>query len=288
MASYQPPEAQQADSRFIRDAMREPMLTREAEAALARRWTDEQDPAALQALVTSHMRLAVSMAAKYRGYGLAFGDLIQQGNMGLMTAAMRFDPDREVRFATYAVWWIRAAIQDFVLRNWSMVRLGTTAAEKSLFFNLRRLRNKIAGAEVEIMSDDQRQWIADQLDVDLATVESMEARLAATDQSGNAPIGQDGDAEWQDLLVDGAPSPEDRAIDARDGAIRRRWLDDALATLPAREELILRRRYMTDEGCTLEVLGRQLGVTKERVRQLEKRALDRVRDLVQDRDRPAP
>ncbi|NIR59518.1 MAG: sigma-70 family RNA polymerase sigma factor, partial [Gammaproteobacteria bacterium] len=204
--------------------MKAPLLTRERETDLAQAWAQRQDEDALHELVSAHARLVVSQASAYRGYGLAMSDLLQEGNLGLMQAAARFDPDREVRFSTYAVWWIRAAIQDFVLRNWSIVRTGTTTPEKSLFFNLRRLRAKIAGTDAGISDTDARGKIADELKVQLKQVETMESRLSGPDQSANAPLGEDGSSEWQDLLVDDGPSPEDLVQKTRDNQVRAKWL----------------------------------------------------------------
>lgn len=282
MASRFPIDSQTATHRYIREAMRTPLLSREEEVALTHRWVDAGDGAALDRLVAAHARLVVSQAQAYRGYGLAMADLLQEGNVGLMEAAARFDPDRNVRFSTYAVWWIRAAIQDFVLRNWSMVRLGSTTQEKALFFNLRRLRAKIAGADGALEADGARRRIAAALEVQLGQVEKMEARLAGPDQSANAPLGEDGVSEWQDLLVDDAPSPEDTVQRGRDGALRSRWLKKALTGLPAREQHIIRKRHLRDEATTLAELGAELGISKERVRQIEHRALRELRRRVLD------
>jgi RNA polymerase sigma-32 factor len=282
MASSEQVDSQTATQRYIRDAMKAPLLTREREVALAQAWAQDRDQAALDELVSSHARLVVSQATAYRGYGLSMSDLVQEGNLGLMQAAARFDPDREVRFSTYAVWWIRAAIQDFVLRNWSMVRLGTTTQEKALFFNLRRLRAKIAGADGQISDADARTKIADELKVQLNQVENMESRLSGPDQSANAPLGEDGSSEWQDLLVDDGPSPEDMVQKSRDNAMRGRWLKTALTALPAREQHIIRERHLKEQSTTLAELGEELGISKERVRQIEHRALQELRRRVLD------
>jgi len=276
MAHTDDPTTQKANLEYIKTAMREPMLERDHEFALARRWHDG-DVAALHELVRSYTRLVISLASRFRNYGLPVGDLIQEGNVGLMQAAARFEPDREVRFSTYASWWIRSAMQDYILRNWSIVRTGTTAAQKSLFFNLRRLRAKIEGAS-EGLSEDGRQWIADQLDVGIADVKEMEMRLGAADQSLNAPLRETGDDEWQDLLADSGPNPEDVVIGMRDSATRSKWLAEAIGDLSPREQTIIRQRRLVDESVTLEELGRELGVSKERVRQLEQRALTKLRD----------
>jgi len=275
-------DSQTATQRYIRQAMRAPLLTRERETELAQAWAQDRDEEALHEMVGAHARLVVSQATAYRGYGLAMSDLLQEGNLGLMQAAARFDPDREVRFSTYAVWWIRAAIQDFVLRNWSMVRLGTTTQEKALFFNLRRLRAKIAGTDAGISDTDARDKIATELKVQLRQVETMESRLSGPDQSANAPLGEDGSSEWQDLLVDDGPSPEDLVQKTRDNRVRAKWLKTALTALPEREQHIIRERHLKEQSTTLAELGEELGISKERVRQIEHRALQELRRRVLD------
>jgi RNA polymerase sigma-32 factor len=223
------------------------------------------------------MRLVISMATRFRNYGLPMADLVQEGNVGLMQAAARFDPEREVRFSTYASWWIRSAIQDYVLRNWSIVRTGTTAAQKSLFFNLRRLRAKINDLDDALVSTESRTWIARHLGVPERDVETMVARMSAGDRSLNAPISTDGDGEWQDLLADDSATP-DQAVEARRDASRRRaWIADALSALNERELMIIRERRLGEETVTLEILGQRLGISKERVRQIEHQALGKLR-----------
>ena len=246
---------------------------RDQELGLA--WAERGDEAALAALVDAHRRLAVAAAVKYRGYGLPLADLIQEGNLGLMQAAERFDPSRGVRFATYAIWWVRAAIQSYVLRNWSMVRLGTTTADKTLFFRLRRLSERVSGESREEM----RRRIADDLQVDVEAVEAMANRLVAPDQSVNTPVTDDGFGEWQDLLVDDAPSPEEHVARHSDAAVRARWLKAALDTLPERERRIIEARHMREQAATLNELGADMGISKERVRQLERRAIGRLQHL---------
>jgi len=275
--------SRKANLRFIRSAMSTPLLTREHEQDLARRWREEDDEVALHELVTAYTRLVAGMASRYRHYGLPIGDLIQEGNVGLMQAAARFEPERAVRFSTYATWWVRSAMQDYVLRNWSIVRTGTTSAQKALFFNLRRLRARIEGRSGEPLTDAGRLRIATDLKVGTRDVEAMEARLAGTDQSLNLPVGEDGDDEWQNFLADDRPSPEAVTIERRDASIRSRWLSEALSELPPRERKIVRDRLLREETVTLEELGRELGVSKERVRQLERRALDRLRTSITER-----
>ncbi len=278
MAHIDDPKTQRANLNFIKTSMKEPLLEREREFELARRWREENDEMALHELVRSYMRLVVSTASRFRNYGLPMGDLVQEGNVGLMQAAARFEPQREVRFSTYATWWIRSAMQDYVLRTWSIVRTGTTAAQKSLFFNLRRLRARIDDSMGARLSDEGRQTIAEQLNVDVGEVESMEVRLSGLDQSLNAPLSDSSDDDWMDFLPDSGPSPETVAIGMRDAETRSRWLAEALRELSPREQTIIRQRRLTDEGATLEELGRELGVSKERVRQLESRALGKLKD----------
>ncbi|MFC7333691.1 RNA polymerase factor sigma-32 [Rhodocista pekingensis] len=278
MAHIDDPETQRANLTFIKASMKEPLLSRDHEFDLAKRWRERGDEAALHELVRSYTRLVVATAARFRNYGLPMGDLVQEGNVGLMQAAARFEPDREVRFSTYAAWWIRSAMQDYILRNWSIVRTGTTAAQKALFFNLRRLRAKIEDSpSAGALSPDGRRRIAEELNVDESDVESMEMRLAAADQSLNSPVAEGGDDEWQDFLSDQRPSPEDVVIGMRDGRMRSKWLAEALGELSPRERTIIAQRRLRDDGATLEELGRVLGVSKERVRQLEHRALMKLR-----------
>lgn len=266
-----------AEIRFIRSCMQAPYLDREHELALALAWRDRRDQAAFGELILAHMRLVVAAALRMRGYGLPLGDLVQEGTVGLMEAASRFDPDRGLRFSTYATWWIRAAMQDFVLRNWSIVRSGTTASQKSLFFNLRRLRQRIADPTRRTMNEAELQRLADALGVTWREVEAMEQRLAAADSSLNAPLGETGEDSWQDTLADDRPTPEEIVSDADDTEHRHGLLATALDRLPARERRIIQARQLAEDNATLEELGRELGVSKERVRQLERRAFSRLR-----------
>ncbi|MEJ1994017.1 MAG: RNA polymerase factor sigma-32 [Limibacillus sp.] len=273
-------DSDRANRQFVRDAMNAPLLSREEEVELAKAWVEERDERAMHKIVRAHARLVVSLASKFRGYGLPSADLIQEGYLGLLQAAERFDPGREVRFSTYAVWWIRAAIQDYILRNWSVVRVGTTTSEKSLFFNLRRLRAKIAEASAGYMSPEAVGSIAKELKVKRQQVERMEVRLSVPDQSMNVPVGEEGDMEVQDMLVDQRPGPEEVVTDLRDNQTRARWLSRALRKLPQREEMIIRQRHLVEDSVTLEDLGKELGISKERVRQLEQRALKTLRKLI--------
>ncbi|MCB1562789.1 MAG: RNA polymerase factor sigma-32 [Alphaproteobacteria bacterium] len=278
MAHIDDPQTQQANKAYIRQSMDAPLLEKEMEQDLARRWKDHGDEKALHRLIEAHMRLAVSTATRFRNYGLPMGDLIQEGNIGLMQAAERFDPDRDIRFSTYASWWIRAAIQDYVLRNWSIVRTGTTSAQKSLFFNLRRLRAKIENRrEREGLDDEDRQEIAQTLKVRPQDVEAMEGRMAASDKSLDAPLTDESESSWQDMLADEAPSPEEIVVGMKDSQSRSKWLHDALSALPDREQTIIRQRHLDHETVTLEELGKSLGISKERVRQLEQRAMERMK-----------
>lgn len=277
MAYIDDPETQRANLKYIRTSMNEPLLEKDHELDLARRWREDEDEAALHELIKAHTRLVISLASRFRNYGLPMGDLIQEGNIGLMQAANRFDPERDIRFSTYATWWIRASIQDYILRNWSIVRTGTTAAQKSLFFNLRRLRARINDIGGTGMTQEAREKIARELRVSLRDVESMEIRLGAADQSLNAAIGETGEDSWQDFLSDERPSPELAVAGLRDAASRSRWLAEALSDLTPRERVIIERRRLVEEGATLEELGRELGVSKERIRQIESRAMDKLR-----------
>lgn len=270
-------ESQDGARTFVRAAMKQPLLAADYELELARRWRDEGDEQALHDLTSAYMRLVISMAARFKRYGLSMSDLVQEGNVGLMQAAARFEPERAVRFSTYAAWWIRSAIQDFVLRNWSIVRTGTTAAQKSLFFNLRRLRARLDDMSEQGVSPENRSKIAIELGVEETEVDAMASRLAASDRSLNAPLAEAGDAEWQDLLPDNGIAPEEAVMETHDGEVRGRWIAQALKTLSARELFIITERRLTEEGATLESLGRRLGVSKERVRQIEHAALAKLR-----------
>ncbi len=269
-----------ADRKFVKLAMAAPMLDRDHELNLARRWRDDHDEDALHELCTAYMRLVVAVASRFRHYGLPMSDLVQEGNVGLMLAAARFEPERELRFSTYATWWIRSCVQDFILRNWSIVRTGTTTAQKSLFFNLRRLRVLLRDPSEGGLSPESRTYVATQLRVDEKDVDRMAARLSASDRSLNAPIGEDGEAEWQDLLADETALPEDETMLTRDRATRSAWLAEALADLTEREMMIIRERRLVEDGVTLESLGQKLGVSKERVRQIEHQALNKLKSAL--------
>jgi RNA polymerase sigma-32 factor len=263
---------------FVRAAMQAPYLEREEEHDLAVRWRDGKDQAALHRLTSAHMRLVIAVAARFRNFGLPMSDLIQEGHVGLLEAAARFEPDREVRFSTYATWWIRASIQDYILRNWSIVRGGTSSSQKALFFNLRRLRARLA------QTTDQRPRvvihaeIAKAIGVSTADVEMMDSRLSGPDASLNAPIREDeGSADRQDFLVDKVPLPDEIVGETIDTERRMTWLRSALKVLNERELMIVKQRRLQEEGATLESLGESLGISKERVRQIENRALEKLK-----------
>ena len=270
----------QGSRRYIAATMNAPFLAREHEFELARRWRENDDAEAMQELVSSYARFAVRIASGFRGYGLPLGDLVQEGNVGLMEAAKRFDPDRNVRFSTYASWWVLAAIQEYILRNSSIVRIGTTAAQKSLFFNLRRLRARLTENPDGSMSDEERRHIARELGVPLAAVERMEAHLSRPDQSLNTIVGLGDTDELQDFLSDSRPSPEDVVIDRRDGLTRAAWIENALGRLTARERQIIISRFLEEEPSTLAELGVAFGVSKERIRQIEGKALGKLRSAI--------
>ena len=273
-----------ANRRYFKGAMKVPLLEQEHELELARLWRQEQNEKALHELTSAHLRLVIAMATKFRHYGLPMGDLVQEGNIGLMQAADRFDIERGVRFSTYASWWIRASIQDFILRNWSIVRTGTTAAQKSLFFNLRRLRARINDGGQNNMTHESRLFIAKELGVRLEDVETMEGRLSGNDRSLNAPMSEaDGEAnslEWQDLLVCDGPLPDDVVSEDKDSEVRRNWIKEAMETLNEREYRIISERRLGEENVTLECLGVKLGISKERVRQIEHQALDKLKSAL--------
>ena len=265
---------------FVRAAMDAPYLSREEETDLAARWRAARDQAALDRIIRAHMRLVIAIAARFRNYGLPMPDLIQEGHIGLMQAAERFDTAREVRFSTYASWWVRAAIQEYILKNWSIVRGGTSSAQKALFFNLRRLKADIARRMAEGEQLDPDREIAGQLGVSIQDVVAMQARLSGADISLNAPAG-DADAqnpgERMDLLVSDAPTPDAIVAETVDGERRLSWLQMAMGSLTERERQIVHARRLEDDAATLEALGQSLGVSKERVWQIESRALEKLK-----------
>jgi RNA polymerase sigma-32 factor len=267
---------------LIREAMKAPYLARDEERDLALRWKEHRDQEALQKITLAHMRLVISMASKFRYFGLSMNDLIQEGHVGLMEAAARFEPEREVRFSTYATWWIRASMQDYVLRNWSIVRGGTSSAQKALFFNLRRLRAKLARESGTVDKAVFYREVAHALGVAEGDVAMMDARLAGPDASLNAPVSDDstGASDRMDFLVCDDPLPDEVVGSAIDVERRAEWLSSALDSLNPRELKIIRERRLREEGATLESLGERLGISKERVRQIESRALEKLRSAL--------
>jgi RNA polymerase sigma-32 factor len=263
-------------SRYLQDIRKFPMLQPEEELELARRWRASEDEQAAHRLVTSHLRLVAKIAMGYRGYGLPVGELISEGNVGMMQAVKRFDPDRGFRLATYAMWWIRAAIQEYILHSWSLVKMGTTAAQKKLFFNLRRLKGQMAALEEGDLQPEQVAKIAHTLQVPEQDVVSMNRRLSAPDNSLNAPVRADSEGEWQDWLVDDSDNQETVLAESEDIGNRKQLLGDALKTLNERERHILIERRLKDEPTTLEELSQQYNISRERVRQIEVRAFEKL------------
>jgi len=263
---------------LVRAAMRAPYLERDEEHVLALRWKEENDQQALHRITVAHMRLVISMASKFRHYGLPLGDLIQEGHVGLLEAAARFEPAREVRFSTYATWWIRASMQDYILRNWSIVRGGTSSAQKALFFNLRRLRARLANGAEPLSNASLYHEVSVALGVPEADVAMMDSRLSSPDSSLNAPLAdENGAAERMDFLVSEDPLPDEIVGERIDVQRRAVWLRSALGALNARELRIIEERRLSDDGATLESLGEQLGISKERVRQIEARAMEKLK-----------
>ncbi|MFU0504924.1 RNA polymerase factor sigma-32 [Pseudaminobacter sp. NGMCC 1.201702] len=268
-----------ARRKMIRAAMAAPYLERSEEHDLALRWKDHGDQEAMHRITTAHMRLVISMATKFRYFGLSMGDLVQEGYVGLLEAALRFEPDRDVRFSTYASWWIRASIQDYILRNWSIVRGGTSSAQKALFFNLRRLRARLAQGPDTLSGTALYKEVSEALGVSEADVAMMDSRLSGPDASLNAPLVDDGgrSADRMDFLISDEPLPDEVAGEAIDVERRSSWLKNALGVLNDRELRIIEERRLQDEGATLESLGQTLGISKERVRQIENRAMEKLR-----------
>ncbi len=268
-----------ARSSLIRAAMNAPYLERDEEHDLAVRWKQDRDQAAMHRIATAHMRLVISMAAKFRYFGLPMSDLIQEGHIGLLEAAARFEPEREIRFSTYATWWIRASMQDYILRNWSIVRGGTSSTQKALFFNLRRLRARLAQGSETLSNESIYSEISAALGVSRADVALMDSRLSAPDSSLNAPVVDDGSgsSDRMDFLVSSDPLPDEIVGETIDEERRTGWLRTALGVLNERELRIIRERRLQDDGATLELLGEKLGISKERVRQIESRALEKLK-----------
>ena len=268
-------------TRYLQEIRKFPMLTAEEEGTLSRRWRDSEDLEAAHKLVTSHLRLVAKIAMGYRGYGLPLGELISEGNVGMMQAVKRFDPERGFRLATYAMWWIRAAIQEYILHSWSLVKMGTTAAQKKLFFNLRRLKGQMQAIDDGDLQPEQVAKIAHALDVPEQDVVSMNRRLTAPDHSLNAAVRADGEGEWQDWLVDDSESHETAIGEREELSGRKSLLANALKTLNDRERHILIERRLKENPTTLEDLSQQYNVSRERVRQIEVRAFEKLQQAMQ-------
>lgn len=268
-----------ASRNLIRTAMNAPYLEREQEQALVLRWKEQGDQLALDEITSAHMRLVISTAARFRKFDLPVADLIQEGTVGLMEAAFRFEPEREVRFSTYAIWWIRASIQDYILRNWSIVRGGTSSTQKALFFNLRRLRVKMAQSNETISKQELYSRISAELGVSEKDVELMDSRLSGSDSSLSMVVSPDDHSgtEKIDMLTDDHPLQDEVVANMIDSERRVSWLKQALSVLNERELRIIRERRLNDDAITLEMLGAKLGISKERVRQIENRALEKLR-----------
>lgn len=264
-------------SRYLSEIRKFPMLAKDEEFMLAKRWQEHQDAEAAHKMVTSHLRLVAKIAMGYRGYGLPIGEVISEGNVGLMQAVKKFDPDKGFRLATYAMWWIRASIQEYILRSWSLVKMGTTAAQKKLFFNLRKAKSEIAALQEGDLRPDQVSQIATKLGVLDEEVVSMNRRLSGGDASLNAPLRAEGESEWQDWLVDDqTPSQESVVADSQEMNLRMSLLEAAMTELSDRERHILTQRRLKDEPTTLEELAAEYGVSRERVRQIEVRAFEKL------------
>jgi len=267
-------------TRYLEEIRRFPMLEAEEESVLAKRWCEHGDRDAAHKLVTSHLRLVAKLAVGYRGYGLPISEVISEGNIGLMQAAKRFDPQKGFRFATYAMWWIKAAIQEYILRSWSLVKMGTTANQKKLFFNLRKAKSKISALEEGDLRPDQVKLIAQRLGVTEQDVIDMNRRLGG-DISLNAPVRDDGNSgEWQDWLVDEASDQESRLAESEQLENRKKALGEVLAVLGQRERRIFEARQLADDPITLEDLAVEFGISRERVRQIEVRAFQKVQRAV--------
>jgi RNA polymerase sigma-32 factor len=269
-------------SRYLQEIRKFPMLEQDEEYMLAKSWQEHEDSEAAHKLVTSHLRLVAKIAMGYRGYGLPVSELISEGNVGMMQAVKRFDPDRGFRLATYAMWWIRAAIQEYILHSWSLVKMGTTAAQKKLFFNLRKLKGQMRAIDEGDLAPEQVTHIADTLGVPEDDVVQMNRRLAAPDHSLNAPLRIDGDGEWQDWLVDEGESQEDLLAENEELGKRRALLVSALKNLNDRERHILEERRLKEDPTTLEDLSQEYGISRERVRQIEVRAFEKLQKAIRN------
>ena len=268
-------------SRYLTEIRKFPMLTKDEEFMLAKRWREHEDPKAAHRLVTSHLRLVAKIAMGYRGYGLPIGEVISEGNVGLMQAVKKFEPDKGFRLATYAMWWIRASIQEYILRSWSLVKMGTTASQKKLFFNLRKAKSAISAFQEGDLHPDQVQLIAKKLGVTEEDVVSMNRRLGG-DTSLNATIREDGEGEWQDWLVDESDNQEEMLAQSEEQSMRHGLLQDAMDKLTDRERRVFEARRLQDDPVTLEDLSQEFGVSRERIRQIEVRAFEKVQKAVKN------
>ena len=269
-------------SRYLREIRKFPMLEAQQEYMLAKSYADHQDTDAAHQLVTSHLRLVAKIAMGYRGYGLPLGEVIQEGNVGLMQAVKKFDAERGFRLATYAMWWIRASIQEYILRSWSLVKIGTTAAQKKLFFNLRKIKGQIDAIDGGQLTPEQVTEISDRLNVSPEDVEQMDGRMSGSDRSLNAPIshGEDDSGEWQDWLEDDREDPEAALVVSDEMDIRREMMQQAMSVLNEREIDILTARRLSEPAATLEELSQKHDVSRERIRQIETRAFEKLRDAM--------
>ncbi|WP_430431396.1 RNA polymerase sigma factor RpoH [Oceanicaulis sp.] len=266
-------------SRYLAEIRKFPMLEKDQEFMLAKRWQEHEDSDAAHQLVTSHLRLVAKIAMGYRGYGLPIAEVISEGNVGLMQAVKKFDPDKGFRLATYAMWWIRASIQEYILRSWSLVKMGTTAAQKKLFFNLRRMKSQMRALEEGDLHPDQVEHIATKLGVTDDDVISMNRRLSGPDASLNAPMRADGEAEWQDWLADDdADDAEEELAESDEFSTRMTLLQEAMGALNEREQNIIQERRLTEDPKTLEDLAQVYGVSRERIRQIEVRAFEKLQN----------
>ena len=263
-------------SRYLTEIRKFPLLEPEEEYMFAKAWREHEDPEAARRLVTSHLRLVAKIAMGYRGYGLPLSEVVAEGNVGLMQAVKRFEPDKGFRLATYAMWWIRAAIQEYILRSWSLVKMGTTAAQKKLFFNLRKAKNKISAIEEGDLTPEHTKEIARQLAVPEEEVTNMNRRLSGGDSSLNAPMRADGESEWQDWLADDTMDQKTRLAEAEEMGERHNLLSNAMGELSERERDIIEARRLRDDPATLEELSQKYGVSRERVRQIEVRAFEKL------------
>ena len=265
------------DKKFLNFSMRQALLSKEDEINFIKDWQLSKNQKSLNKIVSAHLRLVISIANKFRNYGLPINELVQEGNVGLMQAVDKFDLDRDVRFSTYSSWWIKAAMQTFILKNWSIVRIGTTAAQKSLFFKLKTIMSKIEKDNGSSFNDYHQQKLAEDIGVKFKDIEDMKGRLSGSDQSLNATFSENSELEIQDLLVDQRASPEQNAILTKDTKTISNLINEALNKLPEREKKIIGARQLSENTVTLQELGKDLGISKERVRQLENRALNKLK-----------